>query len=208
AWLAPEPAAKNPTTGLRGSQVFFHDTKNGDFQLLPVAYFAERILRWRADDTTAKTRARKKALALAQKEGDHTTAERHAWHLENLRRWVFPARNPQSKAGHHTDSKAIIHNIRLDAGLLDPERGIDVGLTPHDLRRTLGRFAGRLLPGHVVSQLLNHHSDRDEGGRMAKVTERTVRRNGPTSRRPWPRAEKPSSPTARRGGIICRGPTS
>ena len=46
AWLAPKPNTKNPTTGLRGSQVFFHDTKNGQFQLLPVAYFAERILRW------------------------------------------------------------------------------------------------------------------------------------------------------------------
>lgn len=205
AWLAPEPAAKNPTTGLRGSQVFFHDTKNGDFQLLPVAYFAERILRWRADDTAMKTRARMKSLALAQKEGDQAAAARHAWHLENLRRWVFPARNPQSKAGHHTDSKAIIHNIRLDAGLLDPERGIDVGLTPHDLRRTLGRFAGRLLPGHVVSQLLNHHSDQDDGGRMAKVTERYSQQEWPHLQEAMAKVEEALISTSPRVWNILRG---
>lgn len=182
AWLAPKPNAKNPTTGLHGSQVFFHDTKNGEFQLLPVAYFAERILRWRFDDSIMKTRLRTKALAKAKREGDSKAAARHEWHLSNLKRWVFPARNPQSKDGHHTDSKAILHNVRVDAGLLDLERGIDIGLTPHELRRTLGRFAGRLLPGHVVSQLLNHHSDREDE-RMAKVTERY-------SQQEWPQLQE------------------
>lgn len=63
-WLAPKPNAKNPTTGLRGSQVFFHDTKNGQIQLLPVAYFAERILRWRFDDSTMKERALSKEMSM------------------------------------------------------------------------------------------------------------------------------------------------
>ncbi|MBD8636711.1 Arm DNA-binding domain-containing protein [Stenotrophomonas sp. CFBP 13725] len=87
-WIAPSPDEKNPTTGLRGSQVRFHDTKNGQFQLLPVAYFAERILRWRADDSFMKTKVRTKELAKAQREGDAKAAEVHAWHLNNLRRWV------------------------------------------------------------------------------------------------------------------------
>lgn len=205
AWLAPKPDAKNPTTGLRGSQVFFHDTKNGEFQLLPVAYFAERILRWRRDDSIMKERARAKALAQAQREGDQKAADQHLWHLGNLKRWVFPARNPQSKAGHHTDSKAILHNVRLDAGLLDPERGIDIGLTPHDLRRTLGRFAGRLLPGHVVSQLLNHHSDR-EGERMAKVTERYSQQEWPELQEAMAKVEEAMIATSPRVWNMLRGP--
>lgn len=205
AWLAPKPDAKNPTTGMRGSQVFFHDTKNGEFQLLPVAYFAERVLRWRRDDSIMKERARTKALALAKREGDEKAAKRHAWHLGNLRRWVFPARNPQSKDGHHTDSKAILHNVRIDAGLLDVERGIDIGLTPHDLRRTLGRFAGRLLPGHVVSQLLNHHSDR-EGERMAKVTERYSQQEWPELQEAMAKVEEAMIATSPRVWNMLKGP--
>lgn len=206
AWLAPKPSAKNPTTGLRGSQVFFHDTKNGEFQLLPVAYFAERVLRWRFDDSIMKTRLRTKALAKAKREGDEDAVARHEWHLANLKRWVFPARNPQSKDGHHTDSKAILHNVRLDAGLLDPERGIDIGLTPHDLRRTLGRFAGRLIPGHVVSQLLNHHNDQDERGRMAKVTERYSQQEWPELQEAMAKVEEAMIATSPRVWNILKGP--
>lgn len=205
AWLAPTPEAKNPTTGMRGSQVFFHDTKNGEFQLLPVAYFAERVLRWRRDDSIMKERERTTAMEQAKREGDQKAADRHAWHLANLRRWVFPARNPQSKAGHHTDSKAILHNVRIDAGLLDPEQGIDIGLTPHDLRRTLGRFAGRLLPGHVVSQLLNHHSDR-EGERMAKVTERYSQQEWPELQEAMAKVEEAMIATSPRVWNMLKGP--
>lgn len=205
-WLAPKPNAKNPTTGLRGSQVFFHDTKNGQFQLLPVAYFAERILRWRADDTTMKIRARTKLMAQAQREGDSKAAEAHAWHLNNLQRWVFPARNPQSKAGYHSDSKAILHNVRVDAGLFDPERGIDIGLTPHDLRRTLGRFAASILPGHVVSQMLNHHSDRNDDGKMAKVTERYSEQEWPRLQEAMAKAEELMIATSPRVWNILKGP--
>lgn len=204
AWLAPKPNAKNPTTGLRGSQVFFHDTKNGQFQLLPVAYFAERILRWRFDDSIMKERLLTKNLAVARRERDKDRVARIEWHLANLQRWVFPARNPQSKEGHHTDSKAILHNVRIDAGLLDPERGIDIGLTPHDLRRTLGRFAGSLLPGHVVSQLLNHHSDRD-GDRMAKVTERYSQQEWPALQEAMGKVEEAMIATSPRVWNILKG---
>ena len=205
AWLAPKPNAKNPTTGFVGSQVFFHDTKNGEFQLLPVVYFAERILRWRFDDSTMKVKLRTKALAQAQREGDKVAAAQHEWHLANLRRWVFPARNPQSKDGHHTDSKAILHNVRVDAGLLNPDQGIDIGLTPHDLRRTLGRFAGKLLPGHVVSQLLNHRSDR-EGKGMAKVTERYSQQEWPELQAAMAKAEEAMIATSPRVWNILKGP--
>lgn len=206
AWLAPKPNAKNPTTGLRGSQVFFHDTKNGQFQLLPVSYFAERVLRWRFDDSTMKEQALTKELAGAKRNRDKDRVERIEWHLANLRRWVFPARNPQSKAGHHTDSKAILHNVRIDAGLLDPARGIDIGLTPHDLRRTLGRFAGKLLPGHVVSQLLNHHSDRDAAGQMAKVTERYSQQEWPQLQEAMGKVEEAMIATSPRVWNILKGP--
>ena len=205
-WLAPKPDAKNPTTGLRGSQVFFHDTKNGQIQLLPVAYFAERILRWRFDDSYMKERALTRELAKAKREGDKQRVAHIEWQLANLARWVFPARNPKSKEGHHTDSKAILHNVRLDAGLLDPKRGIDIGLTPHDLRRTLGRFAGKLLPGHVVSQLLNHHSDQDGGGKMAKVTERYSKQEWPALQEAMDKVEGAMIATSPRVWNILKGP--
>lgn len=206
AWLAPKPNAKNPTTGLRGSQVFFHDTKNGQIQLLPVAYFAERILRWRFDDSIMKQRKLTKDLAKAQREEDAKQVAHIQWQLTQLARWVFPARNPKSKEGHHTDSKAILHNVRIDAGLLDPERGIDIGLTPHDLRRTLGRFAGKLLPGHVVSQLLNHHSDRDERGQMAKVTERYSQQEWPALQEAMAKVEEAMIRTSPRVWNMLKGP--
>ena len=223
AWLAPSPNSKNPTTRLRGSQVFFHDTKNGQFQLLPITYFAERILRWRIDDSIMKERALTKEIAAAQRKKDKATVERRSQQLANSQRWVFPARSPSSKDGHHTDSKAILHNVRVDVGLLDPARGIDIGLTPHDLRRTLGRFAGRLLPGHVVSQLLNHHADREEGGGMAKVTERYSQQEWPalceamgkveeamisTSPRVWNMLKNPDKPPMdERGDPLLKLPT-
>src|SRR5690606_24945281 len=163
------------------------------------------ILRWRFDDSIMKERALTKALAKAQREKDRKQGEHIQWQLANLARWVFPARNPKSKEGHHTDSKAILHNVRLDAGLLDPERGIDIGLTPHDLRRTLGRFAGKLLPGHVVSQLLNHHTDRDERGRMAKVTERYSQQEWPHLQEAMAKVEEALISTSPRARNILRG---
>jgi len=204
-WVAPKPKAKNPTTGFPGSQVFFHDTKNGQFQFLPVAYFAERILRWRMDDSFMKRQALDKELVVAKREKDKERVERIEWHLANLDRWVFPARNPKSKDGHHTDSKAILHNVRVDTGLLDPANGIDIGLTPHDLRRTLGRFAGRQLPGHVVSQLLNHHNDQDATGRMSPVTERYSQQDWTTLQAAMEKVEEAMVRTSPRVWNILKG---
>lgn len=207
-WLTPEKKgvpndqAINPITGFRGSQVFFHDTKSGEFQLLPVSYFADKILRWRQTarelelaDLPMRIAAAKKTLIdykrrrvgpypIARAEKDLAQME---YLLDATRRWVFPARNQNSKSGHHTDSKGMLDNVRLDAGLFNPKKGIDINLTPHDLRRTLSRVAAKLLPGHKVSQLLNHHSDtmedKDSGRRMAKVTERY-------SQQEWPELRK------------------
>lgn len=207
-WLTPEKEgvvndqAINPVTGFRGSQVFFHDTKSGEFQLLPVSYFAEKILRWRwktreleMKDLPLRINAAKKTLAdqkrrqagpypIARTEKDIAQME---YLLAATARWVFPARNQSSKSGHHTDSKAMLENIRLDAGLFNPEKGVDINLTPHDLRRTLARVAAKLLPGHKVSQLLNHHpdtvDDKDNGKRIAKVTERYSQQDWPELRR-------------------------
>lgn len=177
-WLAPSKDARNPATGLAGSQVYIHDTKSGDDVLMPVAYFAERVLRWRATARRADTERLRAAVAAA----DATLAssrvgsakriaaiaakERAAWRLEQVERWVFPARNPGAKAGHYTDSKSIIANVRADVGL----DVLDIGLTPHDFRRTMGRVAARVLPGYMVSRLLHHTAPSAEA--MAPVSER------------------------------------
>ena len=180
-WLAPTPTTKNPITGLRGSQVFLHDTKAGEAQLLPVAYFAGRVLRWRIDARKQSERMLIEAIEKGAKEAERVRAqtrdivvraqadavvERARWRLEQTRRWVFPARNPNAVAGHYLDSKSILSTIKKDANLTD------IGLTMHDFRRTLGRFAAKLLSGHMVSQLLRHHKTEDEATAMAEVSER------------------------------------
>jgi hypothetical protein len=175
-WLAPKPTARNPTTGYKGSQVFIHDTKNGDSLIFPVAYFAARVMGWRAATRDGDRVRLQKVLAKA--EAEYASAkvgsalrtqafkakERAEWRLAQVEKWVFPARNLTATAGHYTDSKSIIANVRTDADL-------EVGLTPHDFRRTMGRMAAKLLPGHIVSQLLHHTRD-DDPEAMAKVSER------------------------------------
>lgn len=180
-WLTPTPTTKNPITGLRGSQVFLHDTKAGEAQLLPVAYFAERVLRWRIDarkeaervlavdiekGRQAAARVRAQTRDVVVRARADAVAERAEWRLEQVRRWVFPARNPKAVAGHYLDSKSILATIKEDAGL------VDVGLTMHDFRRTAGRFAAKLLSGHMVSQLLRHHNTGDRTNAMAEVSQR------------------------------------
>jgi hypothetical protein len=181
-WLTPSADAKNPSTGLRGSQVFLHDTKSGDSLLLPVAYFAERVMLWRLDarkqsdqelareiekavKNAAKVRASTRDVIKRAKAD--AVAERWQWRLEQSRRWVFPARNTKAVEGHYSDSKSLLQGIRKDTGLAD----FDIGLTPHDFRRTMGRFAAKLLPGNIVSKLLNHHIEGNTKA-MAKVSER------------------------------------
>lgn len=179
-WIAPTPEAINPTTGLKGAQVFLHDTKAGEAQLLPVAYFAERILRWRIDARRQGERTLVEAIDLAQRQAEQVRAEtrdvvkrakadakveRLQWRLEQTRRWVFPARNPNAVVGHYLDSKSILATIKDDAGLTE------IGLTMHDFRRTMGRFAAKLLPGYMVSELLRH-STVGKADTMAEVSKR------------------------------------
>ncbi len=230
-WLTPEvkgiadDQAINPITRFRGSQVFFHDTKSGEFQLLPISYFAEQILRWRQKaralelaDLPLRIAAAKKTLADFKRkrvgpdpiERVEKDIKQMEYLLDATQRWVFPARNQNSRSGHHTDSKMMLDNIRLDAGLLNPEKGIDINLTPHDLRRTLARVAGKLLPGHKVSQLLNHHpdtvEDKDQGKRMSKVTERYSQQEWPELRQIMGQCEDAIIGSSPRVWNMLRGP--
>lgn len=181
-WLA-EPDAINPITGLAGSQAYFHDTKNNSDRLIPIAYFAERLLRRRMeerDEIEANAPARIKAaedrLVAVRKQSKDTIKWAKAMkdvesEKERLARqvWVFPARSGKAQDGHYSDSKSIIANIRRDAGLYDPEQDLDIGLTPHDFRRTLGRYAEARFGGsRLVSQILHHVS---KSGEQASATQ-------------------------------------
>lgn len=169
-WLASHPEEKNPTTGRRGSQAFLHDTKTKEVRLIPIAYFAERILRMRwddrldtvqgHDDRMAKAKAglaeaKKRTLDEGKLAAYRTAINRVESRLTNSA-WVFPARSVKAKDGHYKDSKSLLKNLRLETGRLDLSKDIDVGLTVHDFRRTLGRFASKHLSGRMVSELLRH----------------------------------------------------
>lgn len=170
-WIAA-PGQVNPTTKREGSQVYLFETKNKEERFLPVTYFAERILQRRFNERMDDARPRqelegaKAALAAAIKRGGSkaviaalTEEVANAEHALDRTRYVFPARSGRSKTGHYSDSKSIIANVRRDAGLVDLRKEVDIGLTPHDLRRTLGRYAGRLLgKSRVVSQMLHHRA--------------------------------------------------
>lgn len=185
-WLAG-PEDINPTTKRAGSQVYLFETKSKEQRFLPVTYFAERVLRRRfnerEDDAGAKNAlgAAKSALAAASKRGGNKAlietlqaAVVDAEHALDRTRFVFPARSRRSKTGHYSDSKSIIANVRRDAGLIDLREEVDIGLTPHDLRRTLGRYAERIHSGkaRVVSQMLHHKiKDKDSASTDAIYTE-------------------------------------
>lgn len=71
-------------------------------------------------------------------------------------KWVYPARSPKAKEGHYKDSKAILKGLAS-------ELPVEFGPTPHDLRRTLGRYSGKLdLPDRITSRLFNHLPPREE----------------------------------------------
>lgn len=175
-WIAEDESQVNTQTKCRGSQVFFHDTKNGQHLLLPIAPFAKQLLTWRLQD---RDRFREETKRFMQHTADPERMEDYKKLLRFNERWVFPARKAQAKLGHYTVSNSIFHNLRVDAGLLDPENDRDIGLAAHDLRRTLGRFAGQVLPGHFVSQLLNHKLD-DDKGQMSYMSERYSQQEWPT----------------------------
>lgn len=182
-WLGAADAV-NPYTGRTGPQVFMSDTKSGESRFLPVSYFAERILRRRfesrADDVAIKKElsAARQLLESARKSGAGKTviagldeAVEKAEHEVQRSKYVFPARSSRSKTGHYSDSKSILANVRRDAGLIDLREEVDQGLTPHDLRRTLGRYASlHLGDSRVVSQMLHHHVSQPGDHGMAEVS--------------------------------------
>ena len=182
-WLGAADAV-NPYTGRTGPQVFMSDTKSGESRFLPVSYFAERILRrrfeTRLDDTAAKKEltAARQLLESARKSGASKAviaglqeAVDKAEHEVQRSKYVFPARSNRSKSGHYSDSKSILANVRRDAGLADLRDEVDQGLTPHDLRRTLGRYASlHLGDSRVVSQMLHHHVSQPGDHGMAEVS--------------------------------------
>lgn len=182
-WLGA-PDAVNPYTSRTGPQVFMSDTKSGESRFLPVTYFAERILRrrfeGRLDDTTAKKElaaarqllesARKSGASKAVIAGLQEAVEKAELEVQRTK-YVFPARSSRSKSGHYSDSKSILANVRRDAGLIDLRDEVDQGLTTHDLRRTLGRYAGlHLGDSRVVSQMLHHHVSQPDDKGMSDVS--------------------------------------
>lgn len=213
-WLAPNPKAKNPTTGLTGSQVFLHDTKSGEAQLLPVAYFAERVLKWRLDARKQADRELARLIERTTRERDHVFAktrdfvlrakaqgvlERAEWRRDQNKQWVFPARSPKAEAGHYSDSKSILATIKDDAGLMD------IGLTMHDFRRTMGRFAAKLLSGHMVSELLRHATLKNDDT-MAEVSKRYTEAEWPDLRTAMARVDEAIIATSARAWNILRDP--
>lgn len=182
-WLG-EPDEIHPLTRMKGSQVFFHDTKNNQSRFVPICHFAEQVLLRRLDEreeTLRRAPDRIKAARAAHRRVRQKTNDKRKL-IEAKRKifietsrvkravWVFPARSSAAKLGHYVDSKAIIQGVRKDAGLSAPD--VDIGLTPHDLRRTLGRYAESLYGGGtLVSQML-HHTVKTEGEERSSVTER------------------------------------
>lgn len=167
-WLAENEKDHHPFTKKTGSQVYFHDTKNGESHLLPICYIAKRILLDRLHEreemlskVDAEIADARQDLVLMEKkpiedQKPYISALTRLLTKRDNQGYVFPARSTKAKKGYYSDSKSILKNIRTDAGFLDMAREIDVGLTPHDFRRTLGSFAGNELRGPVVTRLLNH----------------------------------------------------
>ncbi|MEC3888870.1 integrase [Xanthomonas campestris] len=187
SWVSLTPPGQvNPFTRREGSQVYLFDTKNGDERYLPVTYFAEQVLQRRLEERLDDTEAKKEVATMegllraarakgAKQElikGLEVELEK-ARHALDRTRYVFPARSGRSRSGHYSDSKSIMANVRRDAGLLNLSEDIDIGLTPHDLRRTMGRYAALLFgESRIVSQLLHHHTREQGEDRMAAVSER------------------------------------
>ncbi|MBO9878726.1 integrase, partial [Xanthomonas sp. D-99] len=187
SWVSLTPPGQiNPFTRREGSQVYLFDTKNGDERYLPVTYFAEQVLQRRLEERLDDTEAKKEVATMegllraakakgARRElikGLEAELEK-ARHALDRTRYVFPARSSRSRSGHYSDSKSIVANVRRDAGLLNLSEDIDIGLTPHDLRRTMGRYAAHLFgESRIVSQLLHHHTRGQGQDRMAAVSER------------------------------------
>ena len=120
-----------------GPYVFFHDTKNGRSHRLPIGPMALRL------------------LDLRQQSAARESLERNM--LAKSRRFVFPARNRNSKTGHYSDANTLLGSIVAEMGRIKPGLGV-VKLNPHDLRRSFGAVMTNLeLSESVKKTLLNHY---------------------------------------------------
>ena len=109
--------------------VFFYKTKNGLDHLLPIGPCLVNLLRRRQEEA-------------AERFGEEGVT--HA-----ARKWVFPARNKQSRAGHYKEAKDLLERIRDIAGI--------PVLTRHDLRRSFGTVLEALeAPLSVSKRFMNH----------------------------------------------------
>lgn len=109
--------------------IFFYKTKNGLDHLLPIGPCLIELLR------------RRQTEAAEMIEDDRMTFQ--------ARKWVFPARNRQNKAGHYKDAKDLLDRIREIAQI--------PVLTRHDLRRSFGTVLEALdAPQSISKRFMNH----------------------------------------------------
>jgi integrase len=119
----------NSWVDLDQGKAFFYKTKNGQDHLLPLGPCAVELLRKRQEEA---------AEALGSREGTHAA-----------RKWVFPARSRQNKAGHYKDAQDLLGRIREIAGI--------PVLTRHDLRRSFGSVLTELeVPDSIQKRFMNH----------------------------------------------------
>ena len=115
---------------LEGQKVFFYKTKNGQDHVLPLGPCAVELLRRRQDEA---------AEMLGDEEGTRAA-----------RKWVFPARNKQNRAGHYQDAQDLLGRIREVAKI--------PVLTRHDLRRSFGSITMELeVPDKLSKRFMNHN---------------------------------------------------
>lgn len=109
--------------------VFFYKTKNGLDHLLPMGPCLIELLRLRSEEAAEMIEDNKMTF--------------------QARKWVFPARNRQNRAGHYKDAKDLLDRIRDIAQI--------PVLTRHDLRRSFGTVLEALeAPQSVSKRFMNH----------------------------------------------------
>lgn len=126
--LTEQEKIVNSWVDLESGKVFFYKTKNGQDHLLPLGPCAVELLRRRQEDLAEEMLA----------DGTH-----------NDRKWVFPAKSRQNKAGHYKDAQDLLGRIREIAGI--------PVLTRHDLRRSFGTIQTELeVPDRISKRFMNH----------------------------------------------------
>lgn len=126
--LTEQERVMNSWVDLESKKVFFYKTKNGQDHLLPLGPCAIELLRRRQED-------------LAEEMLSNGT--------RNDRKWVFPAKSRQNKAGHYKDAQDLLGRIREIADI--------PVLTRHDLRRSFGTILDEIeVPDRIGKRFMNH----------------------------------------------------